>query len=296
MRLLTALTAAFAATALAFDPAAWENTQIVRTYELGGATTNVQTVYTVRALKNVGEGYELVLRGPEEGEDGTDYWEVSQGGRVWDSLTVSSATDGYVPFPSHDHALTVWCVGRKQSPSRSTRPPSRHSPSPKSSCTHHTRYPNPLDKTTSSSSCLSGTRRLSRVCTRRGRRPSSTGTSLFPTDTLCAYATPRRSPSKKILSYAKAPETFLPVGTAPSKKSGGTLTLGPYASVPPTVALSSGTIVREGAFAQVPMHVHYPYEEPVRTVDKLTRLVEVSHWGGNVNVEDHVGLVNTGAK
>lgn len=115
MRLLTALTAAFAATALAFDPAAWENTQIVRTYELGGATTNVQTVYTVRALKNAGEGYELVLRGPEEGEEGTDYWEVSQGGRVWDSLTVSSATDGYVrPFSFLVSAAHPLFSGREQ--------------------------------------------------------------------------------------------------------------------------------------------------------------------------------------
>lgn len=95
MRFLTTLTAALlAATTLAFDPSAWENTQIQRTYELGGATTNVQTVYTVKALKDSPEGYELVLRGPEEGEEGTDYWEVTQGGKVWESLTVSSATDG----------------------------------------------------------------------------------------------------------------------------------------------------------------------------------------------------------
>lgn len=95
MRFLTTLTAALlAATTLAFDPSAWENTQIQRTYELGGATTNVQTVFTVKALKETVEGYELVLRGPEEGEEGSDYWEVSQGGMVWDSLTVSSATDG----------------------------------------------------------------------------------------------------------------------------------------------------------------------------------------------------------
>lgn len=106
-----------------------------------------------------------------------------------------------------------------------------------------------------------------------------------------------RSPSKKILSYSTPPEAFVPVGGAPSKKSGGTLTLGPFTSVPATVALSrAGTLVRESQFPQAPIRVHYPFEEPVRTVEKLTRLVEVSHWGGNVNVEDHVRLVNTGAK
>ena len=44
------------------------------------------------------------------------------------------------------------------------------------------------------------------------------------------------------------------------------------------------------------MKIHYPYEEPVKTIEKLTRLAEVSHWGNNLNIEDHVKLVNTGAQ
>jgi oligosaccharyltransferase complex subunit alpha (ribophorin I) len=55
-------------------------------------------------------------------------------------------------------------------------------------------------------------------------------------------------------------------------------------------------LVRENGFPQSPMSVHYPFEEPVKTVEKLVRLVEVSHWGGNMNIEDHVRLVNTGAR
>ena len=98
MRYISALSAfvATAAAALAFDPTAYENTQIQRTYELGGAVTNVQTVYTVRALKENSGGYELVLKGPEEENDpeGTDYWEIVQGTKVWDSLVVSSGSDG----------------------------------------------------------------------------------------------------------------------------------------------------------------------------------------------------------
>lgn len=105
-----------------------------------------------------------------------------------------------------------------------------------------------------------------------------------------------RSPSKKIISHSKAPEEYITVGANPSKKSGGTLTLGPYTSVPATVAVSSGALVREKGFTQSPMSVHYPFEEPVKTVERLVRLVEVSHWGGNMNVEDHIRLVNTGAR
>lgn len=100
MRFISALSAvlATAVATLAFDPTAYENAQIQRTYELGGATTNVQTVYTVRALKENPGGYELVLKGPEEQNEveGTDYWEVVQGAKTWDSLIVSSASDGYV--------------------------------------------------------------------------------------------------------------------------------------------------------------------------------------------------------
>lgn len=97
MRVLSALSAVLVATVstLAFDPSAYENTQIQRTYELGGAATNVQTVYTVRALKESPGEYELVLRSPEEdAADDTNYWEVMQGGKVYDALTVQSSSDG----------------------------------------------------------------------------------------------------------------------------------------------------------------------------------------------------------
>jgi oligosaccharyltransferase complex subunit alpha (ribophorin I) len=117
MRFISALSAliATAVATLAFDPTAYENTQIQRTYELGGATTNVQTVYTVRALKENPGGYELVLKGPEEQNEveGTDYWEVVQGGKTWDSLIVSSASDGYVERFKRPVSRTKAVLSRK---------------------------------------------------------------------------------------------------------------------------------------------------------------------------------------
>lgn len=73
--------------------------------------------------------------------------------------------------------------------------------------------------------------------------------------------------------------------------------MGPYASIPATVSLSATrSLARTKGFKQVPMKIHYPYDEPVKTIEKLTRLAEVSHWGNNLNIEDHVKLVNTGAQ
>ncbi|KAJ9110429.1 hypothetical protein QFC19_001554 [Naganishia cerealis] len=269
MRFLHALPAALlaaAAAALAFDPSAYENTQVQRTYELGGAATSVQTVYTVRALKENPGDYELVLASPENDvAGGSDYWEVVQGRKVWESLTVQSRSDG-------QKTVTI-----------------------------------PLD-TTATGGPITFT--LSQILVHQSYPlPASIGQDdeqflMFESNATMVeslYSTKKetikyRSPSKKIISHSPAPEKYVQVGGNASKKSGGTLTLGPYTSVPRTVSLSgAGSLVREPGFNMSAIRIHYPYEEPVKTIEKLTRLAEVSHWGDNLNVEDHIRLVNTGA-
>jgi oligosaccharyltransferase complex subunit alpha (ribophorin I) len=42
--------------------------------------------------------------------------------------------------------------------------------------------------------------------------------------------------------------------------------------------------------------VHYEHKEALVAVEKLKRSIEVSHWGGNVNVQDEMELVNIGPK
>ncbi|KAJ9101893.1 hypothetical protein QFC21_003233 [Naganishia friedmannii] len=268
MRLFSALSALLlaAATSLAFDPSAYENTHIQRTYELGGAATNVQTVYTVRALKVGPGGYELVLDSPEEGvQGGTDYWEVVQGGKVWDSLTVQSRSDGKktvtIPLePAPTGGPLTFTLSQV--------------------LVHHS-HPLPASIGQDDEQFLMFENNQTMV------------ESLYSTR---KETIKYRSPSKKIISHSPAPEKYITVGANPSKKSGGTLTLGPYTSVPPTVALSRGGVLTRAPGVEVePIRIHYPYEEPVKTIEKLVRLAEVSHWGDNLNVEDHIRLVNTGA-
>lgn len=42
--------------------------------------------------------------------------------------------------------------------------------------------------------------------------------------------------------------------------------------------------------------IHYEQPEPVLSVRKLDRTVQVSHWGNHVAVEDEILLVNDGPK
>jgi oligosaccharyltransferase complex subunit alpha (ribophorin I) len=41
-------------------------------------------------------------------------------------------------------------------------------------------------------------------------------------------------------------------------------------------------------------HVHYFQPFPLMVIGNLTRLVEVSHWGNNVAIEDQIHLENRG--
>lgn len=67
----------------------------------------------------------------------------------------------------------------------------------------------------------------------------------------------------------------------PVKNDGGTLTYGPYENVAP--------------FAEHGLRLHFENNSPFLTVDKLTRLIEVSHWG-NIAVEEYVEMTHSGAK
>lgn len=70
-------------------------------------------------------------------------------------------------------------------------------------------------------------------------------------------------------------------------KASATVTLGPFHSVPATLGVS---------FEQPPFFVHYETNQPVIGLSTLRRSAEVSHWGGNLNIQDEMGLVNMGPK
>jgi len=57
-----------------------------------------------------------------------------------------------------------------------------------------------------------------------------------------------------------------------------------------------GTYKDHAPFAFSQMSIHFENNRPFITVSKFVRLIELSHWGGNIAVEDHVMLVHTGAR
>jgi oligosaccharyltransferase complex subunit alpha (ribophorin I) len=97
-----------------------------------------------------------------------------------------------------------------------------------------------------------------------------------------------RSPTPNIISYSTVPDTYTRDSTA--TKASSTLTLGPFHSLPPT--LGDGVT----ALTQVPLSVHYESKTPVVGLRTLKRSAEVSHWGGNLNIQDEMELVNNGPK
>ncbi|BEI84724.1 hypothetical protein CcaverHIS002_0501250 [Cutaneotrichosporon cavernicola] len=96
-----------------------------------------------------------------------------------------------------------------------------------------------------------------------------------------------RTPTPMILSHGTVPNTY--VRDSDITKSSSTITLGPFYGVPPTVGADASA-------KQSPFYVHYETREPVVGIRTLKRAAEVSYWGGNLNIQDEVGLFNDGAK
>jgi oligosaccharyltransferase complex subunit alpha (ribophorin I) len=65
----------------------FENSAITRTFDLGGSTSLVTTVYNVKTLDESAKAYELALGGADEEEP--SWWEVVAGGKMLESLQVS---------------------------------------------------------------------------------------------------------------------------------------------------------------------------------------------------------------
>lgn len=99
-----------------------------------------------------------------------------------------------------------------------------------------------------------------------------------------------RSPSPTIVSYSSVPSTYTRDNTV--TKSSATLTLGPFHAMPPTLGGSAS----KDLAAQAPFQVHYETKDPVIGLRSLKRAAEVSHWGGNLNIQDEMELVNMGPK
>ncbi|KAL1408707.1 dolichyl-diphosphooligosaccharide--protein glycosyltransferase subunit 1 [Vanrija albida] len=94
-----------------------------------------------------------------------------------------------------------------------------------------------------------------------------------------------RAPTPSILQHGNVPTTY--TRDTDVTKSGSTLTLGPFYGVPPTIGGA-------GAADQAPFYVHYETTNPIVGIRSLKRAAEVSHWGGNLNIQDEIALFNDG--
>lgn len=68
----------------------------------------------------------------------------------------------------------------------------------------------------------------------------------------------------------------------PVSRSGNVVTYGPYTDVPP--------------FSHAELYVHYQDSRPILVAKTLERKMEISHWGGNLNVQEDYELHHEGAK
>lgn len=103
--------------------------------------------------------------------------------------------------------------------------------------------------------------------------------SAYPTT---KQKTKLRFPNGEVPEYTKfAPKSD---GTDDPAKQGSSITYGPYENIDPE--RRGGDLVE----------IMYEYTNPVITVNHLERDIEVSHWGGNMAVEERYTMTNNAAK
>ena len=99
-----------------------------------------------------------------------------------------------------------------------------------------------------------------------------------------------RSPSPQVHSFTRPEGLEAFTLEDPVTKSGATLTYGPYKNIP------QSTSEEFVGGKQKRVTVHFECDHPVVEVSKLSRAVEISHWGANLNIEDNIVLHNGGPK
>lgn len=103
---------------------------------------------------------------------------------------------------------------------------------------------------------------------------------------MSAYTTEKQKTKLKLASNEVPDFTKLEPkadGTEDPTKSGNQFTFGPYSVV-------------EAGKAGEEVTLRFEYTNPVIKMDRMERLIEVSHWGGNLAIEERYWMTNNGAK
>ncbi|WWC86854.1 uncharacterized protein L201_001733 [Kwoniella dendrophila CBS 6074] len=241
-------------------PQTYINTAIARTIELGGLTTQISTQYNIKSIDNSPGEYFLALSG--ENDLPPAWYEISLGGKKLESRLLDespSTVAVQLGKTKKDETVTLSLT----------------------QVLAHTSTPLPAEIEQRDPQYLIW------------KTNSTYVDSWYPTE---VERIKIRAPHPSILSYSSPssiPQTYTRDSTI--TKSGGTLTLGPFHSLPPTLS-SENKNSNQKIVEQKPFSVHYETKDPIIGIRNLKRSAEVSHWGSNFNIQDEIELVNKGPK
>ncbi|KAJ7068267.1 Ribophorin I [Mycena amicta] len=237
------------------DP--FENTAIVRTIELGGSLVQVTRTFAVKALEAGANVYTVALSDVEKQQ--TSWLEAKIKGQPKTLPLVERGTDSngvHLVDISLPQALAVGASVNIVVESILT----------------HATYPWPERAAQSEEQALK----------------HETDLFVLSPYRTAVQRTKIKSTSPNVHSYTTPQNLQDFTLDAPVTKSGATVTYGPYNNIPSS---ANEEFISKHQQAAV---IHYTYEFPVAEVLKLHRWAEVSHWGANLNIEDHIHLHNAG--
>ncbi|KAF8311164.1 oligosaccharyl transferase alpha subunit [Clavulina sp. PMI_390] len=252
-----------AVSALSVSPS-FENTNIVKTVELGGSAVHVITSYTARSLsKNNGVYYVAI---PRHQDSHTSWIEAKTKGA---SAPLTIEKHGIEALLATSEPVVYYSVnlpkplGVNDTISITV-----------SSIESHAAYPLPaVAKQNEAQSLVYET------------------SSYIPSPyTTLTQKTKLKAPTPNIHSYSQPSSLSRFTTDIPFTKSSATVTYGPFYDLPASDSHSWAERNQEA------VKVHYQYDGPVLTVAKLRRAAEISHWGANLNVQDDIELRNDAAK
>ncbi|KAF7301668.1 Dolichyl-diphosphooligosaccharide--protein glycosyltransferase subunit 1 [Mycena indigotica] len=235
----------------------FENTAIVRTIELGGSLVQVTKTYAVKALESNANHYTIALSETEKRQ--TSWLEAKIKGQPQALTITERGVDS--------NGLYLVDISLPQAPSVG----SSTNIVVESVLTHST-YPWPETAAQNEEQSLKHETDLFVLSPYRS----------------AVQRTKIKSPSPNIHSYTTPENLQAFTHDATVTKSGATVTYGPYNNIP--VSTDEEFVSKQ----QKRVVIHYVYDFPVAEIPQLHRYAEVSHWGGNLNIEDHIHLRNSG--
>ncbi|KAF9451718.1 oligosaccharyl transferase alpha subunit [Macrolepiota fuliginosa MF-IS2] len=257
---LLLLTLFSVATSCSAKEAAFENTAVVRTADLGGAIVHVMTTYAIKSLANGQDVYTVAFTKKER--DSTSFLEVKVKGQK-DPLEIRER-----PFYANAKFTHVDVLLPKKLAENATLNLVVE--------TIQTHMTEPWPE-------YAGQKE------NQAMRYTSDLYVLSPYPTL-VQRTKIKALAPRIISFTNPENVGAFASDSVASKSGATVTYGPFNNLPATADYD---FIKSH---QQPVTVRYYHDQPVLEVTSYKRAVEISHWGSNINTEDNIILHNAGPK